>query len=123
MCRENIETDRELFIRGIEDNYVLRSMTRNASQNILYEITVRVDHCEPVPVLNVLFGHGEQQSALAGTARPYAIGMSKAILNCETNNALLALVLVQTKDDSIRSCGFGSTLSLELTRFRGHFTL
>ena len=76
---EQIDTDDRLRIRGVDQHDVVQPVRRYPSEDVLHEVTVRVEDGDARPVGDVLQGEVEQHGALAGTGLPGDVHVSEAV--------------------------------------------
>src|SRR3989344_7265311 len=93
---QDIKADMMVGIGRIKINYILHSMRWNSGENCFNIFPVRINHADPVAVLNILDNHIEHQYGLTSTGLSEQINMLAPILALDA----IKNVLVPVSGDS-----------------------
>ncbi|EKD93555.1 MAG: hypothetical protein ACD_28C00117G0001, partial [uncultured bacterium] len=65
---QHVESHRTLHVGGIENHHIFRAFLGDILENVFNEISMGIDHTNPVTVLNILAGHKTDERGFTGSS-------------------------------------------------------
>ena len=103
MRLKNIEPDRKIYVRRINQHHVVNPVIGDHTQNLFDQIPVGIKHGHAVAVRDVLLDEIEQQRRFAGAGGSDDMGVAHPLLGREIDRHTITIVFVVTDDDARRS--------------------
>src|SRR5260221_10144458 len=99
MRGKDVESYRKRFIGRIKEDHIADTLRRNTREDVIDEISVRIEDCEAVPGFDVLDGHREEERTLARARRADHVGVAEAPRDGERDHSPLAIALLDAQHE------------------------
>src|SRR5438477_1068525 len=97
MGRENIKSNRILFIRWINKNHIFDTCRRNDSQNLVHQIAVWVENSDSVAILDVLADEVVQECGFARSRNSDDVRVTHPLLVGDSNGDGFPCMIVRSQ--------------------------
>src|ERR1051326_4581488 len=94
MSRENVKSDRGGFVRRIEEHDIIDAFLGNATDYLVDQVPVWIEHGEPVAVLDVLNNHIQEQRGFAAARGTDQMHVANSLLGAHRNAHDLAGMMI-----------------------------